>query len=191
MSKTMQAARPHQPPSPNGGQAEVLLDQQLGALTKTLEQCLTKAKAFTPDSDEFGYRATAEVVQAMKIAEMSGKLIKAKARLRGELKFQYNVVRTEVAAAAAVAAEPEYEPTPVDPDMPQMTDEEWHSVDGTARYEMRLLTYKIKKMEQDTLDARARLAELEEDLKRWNALTDEQKAFRKKLAEEGHPLPPV
>lgn len=188
----MHAARPHQSHPPSGGQAEALLDQQLGALTKTLEESLTRAKSFDAETDEFGHRAYSEVSQAMKIAEMSGKLIKAKAR--GELKFQYNVVRTEAAAPTAKVESGfhvEYDPPPRDPDYPEMTQDEWNSVDGTARYEMRLLTYKIKKMEQDTLDARARLAELEEDLKHWNALTDEQKAFRKKLAEEGHPLPPV
>jgi len=144
--------KPTPPPAPL---TESFVDQQLETMTTALSEALARAKAIDPAQDEYGHRASAEVSQALKFAEMSARLVKAKARLNGEIKLLHHVTRGEASAAQNTSNEPD-----VYPGMPKMTDEEMNTVEGYFHFERRWLTAKLRFLGEDMASVRERLEEM-------------------------------
>jgi len=146
---------PPRPVPPPAARTESLVDQQLETMTTALTEALARAKAIDPAQDEYGHRASAEVSQALKFAEMSARLVKAKARLNGEIKLLHHVTRGEAGAAQDTSND-----SHVYPGMPKITDEELNSIDGYFRFERRWLTAKLRFLGEDMAAVRERLEEM-------------------------------
>jgi len=165
---------PPRPVPPPAARTESLVDQQLETMTTALSEALARARAIDPAQDEYGYRASAGVTQALKFAEMSARLVKAKARLNGEIKMLHHVTRGEAGAAAQnTGNDPD-----VYPGMPEMTDEEMNTVDGYFRFERRWLTAKLRFLGEDMANVRERLEEMRRQDERDQLLEDAERARR-------------
>ena len=85
------------------GRTEALLDRQLGLLTEALAERLALARPHAGSDPKRAFASREELDKALLVVAASADLVRAKARLRGEMQLRYHVVRLEGPEAARFA----------------------------------------------------------------------------------------
>jgi hypothetical protein len=101
----MDRKRPTEPPSHLSPpfETDALLDRQLGLLTEALAERLARARRCDGRDPTEAFRSRSEIETALLVAHASADLVRAKARLRGEMQLRYHVLRLEGPEAARFA----------------------------------------------------------------------------------------
>ena len=107
-----------QPSLPRAGHTEALLDRQLVLLTDALAERLALAqRSANVDDPGKALGSREELEKALLVAAASADLVRAKARLRGEMQLRYHVVRVEEGKKASRL--PYYDPAGLEEPTPE------------------------------------------------------------------------